>query len=357
MTLGQHIQYLRAQRNITPDSLAKMLNISEDTITQWENDKAMPNAEQIIMMSHAFNVSADLLLGRPIETEPPKPVAKADILSDKKSIKEALSCRFSSTIAVMFGVSVIYILMSIFSVVINNLMADNSYYSTMISNYNYNNYTTILYFIYPAIPIIILAVFYFIRKSGIIKAQSFADGKSGSMIFFPDRMLLEIKGENAKVVQYSTLKRIFESDYYFAFVMPDNNVICVDKRKTAGLVESLSSVFNSYKIHLNKCVYKPDANRTISQPKLYGLKTIQLILFVLTLASHHTSLMIWGILILSNTADIKALLFIPLIIPVSALVYGIVLATKKIKTRKLLISAPIFIFYLTLYSCIISLLL
>lgn len=63
MNTGEKIRYLRIKNNLTSKELSRILNISESTISLYENDKRKPNIELIVKMADFFNVSTDFLLG------------------------------------------------------------------------------------------------------------------------------------------------------------------------------------------------------------------------------------------------------------------------------------------------------
>ena len=60
---GERIKELRLEYNLSQAKLGEILMVSQDTISLWEKNKALPNAEYIISMCKFFDVSADYLLG------------------------------------------------------------------------------------------------------------------------------------------------------------------------------------------------------------------------------------------------------------------------------------------------------
>ena len=61
--IGERIKELRLENNFSQGKLGKCLLVSQDTISLWENSKALPSVEYIISMCKIFEVSADYLLG------------------------------------------------------------------------------------------------------------------------------------------------------------------------------------------------------------------------------------------------------------------------------------------------------
>lgn len=63
MTLGQRIQELRKQNNLSQEALGDRLGVSRQAISRWEMDGAVPEVDKLIAMSRLFGVSLNELLG------------------------------------------------------------------------------------------------------------------------------------------------------------------------------------------------------------------------------------------------------------------------------------------------------
>ena len=59
----ERLKELRKENNISTIKLGKILNVSNSTITRWENGNIIPSIEHLYNISKHFNVSADYLLG------------------------------------------------------------------------------------------------------------------------------------------------------------------------------------------------------------------------------------------------------------------------------------------------------
>ena len=57
------IRSLRLEKNIDQNTFAKVINVSNASVSYWENAKQIPSAEVIYKMAIYFGVSADYLLG------------------------------------------------------------------------------------------------------------------------------------------------------------------------------------------------------------------------------------------------------------------------------------------------------
>lgn len=68
MTFGERLYELRNRKNISQEELAEILDVSRQSISKWENDKAYPEMTRLLFMSDYFHVSLDYLI-RGLETE------------------------------------------------------------------------------------------------------------------------------------------------------------------------------------------------------------------------------------------------------------------------------------------------
>ena len=61
--LGQRIYELRISRGWNQVQLAKQLNITKQTVSNWENENIQPSVEMLVRIAKLFGVSSDYLLG------------------------------------------------------------------------------------------------------------------------------------------------------------------------------------------------------------------------------------------------------------------------------------------------------
>ena len=74
MTLGQRIQELRKQNNLSQEALGEKLGVSRQAISRWEMDGAVPEVDKLIAMGKLFGVSLNDLLQ--VESGPAGPEPK-----------------------------------------------------------------------------------------------------------------------------------------------------------------------------------------------------------------------------------------------------------------------------------------
>lgn len=62
MDFDKKIIELRKQNNLTQEDLAEKLNVSRQTVSNWETAKCYPDIETLVIISNKFNVSLDVLI-------------------------------------------------------------------------------------------------------------------------------------------------------------------------------------------------------------------------------------------------------------------------------------------------------
>ncbi|HEM3181962.1 helix-turn-helix domain-containing protein [Streptococcus suis] len=62
MNFGQQIKDLRKKKGLTQEQFALKLNVTRQAVSNWENDKNLPDLELLILMSSVFSISLDQLI-------------------------------------------------------------------------------------------------------------------------------------------------------------------------------------------------------------------------------------------------------------------------------------------------------
>lgn len=62
MDLGKKIIEMRKNKNLSQEQLAETLNVSRQTISNWENGRFYPDIDALVKISKYFNISLDDLL-------------------------------------------------------------------------------------------------------------------------------------------------------------------------------------------------------------------------------------------------------------------------------------------------------
>ena len=61
--LSQRIREMRQAAGWSQVDLAKKLNVSKQTVSNWENENIQPSIEMLVRLSKIFNVTTDYMLG------------------------------------------------------------------------------------------------------------------------------------------------------------------------------------------------------------------------------------------------------------------------------------------------------
>lgn len=69
MTLGEKLQKLRRARGMTQEQLAERVGVSRQSLSGWENDAALPDTANVIMLADLFGVTTDYLLREEAATQ------------------------------------------------------------------------------------------------------------------------------------------------------------------------------------------------------------------------------------------------------------------------------------------------
>ena len=61
--IGQLLKELRKEKGITQEKLAEMLNVSNRSISRWENGNTLPDFDLLIELANYYDISIDEILG------------------------------------------------------------------------------------------------------------------------------------------------------------------------------------------------------------------------------------------------------------------------------------------------------
>ena len=67
MSLGKNILELRKKNGFSQEKLGEKVNVTRQTISNWELEETAPNPEQLKLLSKALNVSVDELLDNDLQ--------------------------------------------------------------------------------------------------------------------------------------------------------------------------------------------------------------------------------------------------------------------------------------------------
>lgn len=62
MEFSEQIKILRKENNLTQEQFARKINVTRQAVSNWENNKNLPDIETLIRISGIFHVSLDQLI-------------------------------------------------------------------------------------------------------------------------------------------------------------------------------------------------------------------------------------------------------------------------------------------------------
>ncbi|MFS2173444.1 helix-turn-helix domain-containing protein [Priestia megaterium] len=85
MELGEQLQKLREQKNMSREELAQEMNVSRQAVYKWENNKGYPDIENLMKLSNLYNITLDELI------KGDRSFQKKIVIDEKKNNIEDLS--------------------------------------------------------------------------------------------------------------------------------------------------------------------------------------------------------------------------------------------------------------------------
>lgn len=62
MTFGERLYQIRKEANLSQEELAELMDVSRQSVSKWESDKAYPEMTRLLFLSDYFHVSLDYLM-------------------------------------------------------------------------------------------------------------------------------------------------------------------------------------------------------------------------------------------------------------------------------------------------------
>lgn len=99
--LGETITTLRKQRGMTQQSLADALFVTRQTISKWEKNLSVPDADVLIRLADSLDTTVQALLGQPEEAaaEPGDIAAALSRINDQLAIQNRRRSRIWKVLA------------------------------------------------------------------------------------------------------------------------------------------------------------------------------------------------------------------------------------------------------------------
>lgn len=112
MEIGKKLKEARAHSGLTQENAAEKINVSRQTISNWENEKSYPDIISVIKLSDLYSISLDDLLKGDKEM--------MEHLEESTDIVKSNKSLFSAILANIF--------LFIILIVLNGFIPSNHYY-------------------------------------------------------------------------------------------------------------------------------------------------------------------------------------------------------------------------------------
>jgi putative transcriptional regulator len=106
---SENLKTLRKQKGFSQEELAARLHVVRQTISKWEKNLSVPDADTLIRLAEILEVSVGELLGTKIETKTvPSDVAEQlSRINEQLAIRNRRSRRIWKTIGIVFAAIVL----------------------------------------------------------------------------------------------------------------------------------------------------------------------------------------------------------------------------------------------------------
>lgn len=339
MTFGQQIQMLRKEKGLSQDALAKMLYVTRQSVSQWENDKAMPSVDLLVKLSAIFEISVDKLLGKDDE---PSPVACCEIVKNKKEIVKACAFRFRSTVTLLIAIAAGIVVASLVQI---------SIYPAVYKNLPYQiKFNQIIDEIVITSCLVIAAfVFVLLRLLFQKRVIAMANGLDGRAEFFSDSLLLYGNDGTAISYFYASLRGVLENDCYLYITLPNKQTIILDKSAMGEEKDTVSALMAATKNYKRKRLITKN-RRSIGAVEALLLQSINNVLFVACIAAAICMVYVHTMLRMDESLSEAQRWFrflLPWIIALMVTIAGIAECIRKIRAKRQVITGAAALMFLS----------
>ena len=108
-TIGKRISNLRKNKNLTQQELADLINVSDKTISKWENDLGLPSVDILPKLIKVLETSLDYIISGNTEYK--------DNKEKNESNNHLLDINYSNRVIIFTALSFIFGLMSVISLI------------------------------------------------------------------------------------------------------------------------------------------------------------------------------------------------------------------------------------------------
>ena len=105
--LSENIIALRKKQGMSQQSLADAVFVTRQTISKWEKNLSVPDADALIRLADSLDTTVQNLLGQPEESEPTPPsdiAAALTRINDQLAIQNRRRARIWKIVALVLGI-------------------------------------------------------------------------------------------------------------------------------------------------------------------------------------------------------------------------------------------------------------
>ncbi len=92
MSIGERISALRKERNMSQTQLARMLDVTRQAVSKWENDQSSPDTIKLIQLADALDTEVAYLAtgNKPVYQSPPIMVQMVNKVDQVKVVEKVV---------------------------------------------------------------------------------------------------------------------------------------------------------------------------------------------------------------------------------------------------------------------------
>ena len=180
-SIGERIYDLRNRNNMSQGNLADKLDVSRQTISKWENNMCLPEAEKLLQLSEIFGVSIDYILKGETEaqqTHEPVYIYVKDpdgAKYDEKTLRKYAGLVLSAVcgvLTIIFALeSSIFILLTAPMTVLGVLVAINLKHPVLVFSWLFYAVFMVVPIFYPTFPFQPHAIFVYVFSAIIYSSE------------------------------------------------------------------------------------------------------------------------------------------------------------------------------------------
>jgi putative transcriptional regulator len=117
--LGENIKYYRQNKGYTQEAVANHLHVTRQTISKWEKNYSVPDADLLVKMAEMFEIETSSLLGPEAagnnEAEGRKDAYAEQLarIAEQMAVKNRMSKRIWKTVGIVVSVFAVLVVIGI----------------------------------------------------------------------------------------------------------------------------------------------------------------------------------------------------------------------------------------------------